>query len=140
MLKNLEDSINKTCLIGLTYFSVKGEQLKQTLLAGTVISVDKEMGITIALLIADSQTNKPEKAPEFILPANLSCWFNAPKGDYHTSHNNVKITDPNFLVTWDIYQTTSKDSDNNKEESKDGEQQWWEWHPRTADPTVNKQN
>lgn len=136
MLNSLEDTLNKTCLIGLTYFNVKGEQLKQTLLAGKVKSVDKEMGITIALMSADSLVQNKDQKPEFILPANLSCWFNAPKGDFHTSHDNVQIKDPNFLVTWDIYQTTKKDSDKN--ESKDGEQQWWEWHPRTADPIVNK--
>mgnify|MGYP000061869487 FL=1 len=128
MLENLEDTINKRCLIALSYFSVDDQPLKQTLLAGTVKSVDKEMGITLSL---DVESDKKER-PEFILPANLSCWFNAPKGTFSTSNPKIKIENPDFLVTWDIYQT--KKPENEVEEK---EQQWWEWHPRTAAPQVN---
>jgi len=132
MLKALEDTLNKSCLIGLTYFDVSGKQLKQTLLAGRVKSVDKEMGITLSLLGASLDKEPANKSSaEFILPANLSCWFKAPKGDFHTSQTDVKITDPDFLVTWDIHQT--KDTSSKQE----GEQQWWQWVPRTADPKVN---
>jgi hypothetical protein len=132
MLKNLEDTINKHCLIALSYFSVDNKPLKQTLLAGTVKSVDKEMGITLSL--HTEQTSKPEitEAPEFILPANLSCWFTAPKGKFTTSNPEIKIENPDFLITWDIYQTKKP-----KDAKEEGEQQWWEWHPRTAPPQVN---
>jgi len=59
-------------------------------------------------------------------------------GEFHTSHEQVKIVDPNFLVTWDIYQTKSHDKSQQGEKSQEGQQQWWKWYPRTEDPMVNK--
>ncbi|MEW6995797.1 hypothetical protein AADZ84_16220 [Colwelliaceae bacterium MEBiC 14330] len=138
MLKNLEDTLQKRCLIGLTYFDADGNELKKQLLAGTVIAVDAEMGITLKLLSANEQTtNNPSqtKAANFIIPATLSCWFSAPKGEFHTSHEQVKMKDPDFLVTWDIYQTKSHGQQGDK--SQEGVQQWWQWYPRTQDPQVN---
>jgi len=137
MLKTLEDTLQKSCLIGLTYFDLDGNELKQQLLAGTVIAVDAEMGITIKLLSAESNANN-SKAANFIIPANLSCWFKAPKGEFHTSLEQVKIVDPDFLVTWDIYQTKSHGTSQDDKKSQEGVQQWWKWYPRTADPMVNK--
>ena len=143
MLKKLEDTIGSTCLIGLTYFNIDGEQLKQTLLAGKVTSVDAEMGITLSLMGQEKAKSSSDKSADFILPANLSCWFNAPEGEFHTSQAQVKITNPDFLVTWDIHQTKpqkvkSGSEAHKKEKNKDGEHQWWEWVPRTTDPSVNK--
>ena len=82
---------------------------------------------------AKKKSNKGKEA-EFILPSNTSCWFNAPKGDFHTSVENVKITDPDYLITWDIYQTKEQDGNS----KKDSQQQWWKWYPRTEEPVVNK--
>lgn len=136
MLKKPEDTLKKTCLIGLTYFDIDGQELKKQLLAGTVVAVDAEMGITIKLLSDDKKihSSKPQKYANFIIPATLSCWFKAPKGEFHTSHEQVKIVDPDFLVTWDIYQT-KKPKD---EKAEEGVQQWWKWYPRTEDPKVNQ--
>jgi len=143
MIKKLEDTLQKKCLIGLTYFDVNGEQLKQTLLAGTVKSVDDEMGITLILFInksADTAKNNSakKKEAEFILPADTSCWFKAPKGDFHTSVENIKITNPDYLITWDIYQTKAQKTADGAKKSdiEDGEQQWWQWQPRTQKPQV----
>ena len=135
MLKSIEDTLNKTCLIGLTYFTAKGDLLKQSIFAGQVIAVDKEMGITIELLAPEDQ-KKPstkDKSANFIIPTNLSCWFSAPKGEFHTSQDKVKIINPDYLVTWDIYQTKEKSADN---ASQDSQQQWWQWYPRTERPQV----
>jgi len=145
IIQNLNDTLQKKCLIGLTYFDASGEQLKQTLLAGTVTSVDEEMGITLRLFSASSTSatdNKQDKsakdkAAEFILPANISCWFTAPKGDFHTSIENVKITNPDYLITWDIYQTKAQKTDDGvKDNIKDSEHQWWQWRPRIQKPQV----
>jgi hypothetical protein len=152
IIKTLNDTLQKKCLIGLTYFDVNGVQLKQTLLAGTVTSVDEEMGIKLNLLTVGSASNINNKSTknnsakkksskgkeaEFILPSNTSCWFTAPKGDFHTSVENVKITDPDYLITWDIYQTKAqKTEDGITDNIKDGEQQWWQWRPRTQKPQV----
>jgi hypothetical protein len=140
MLKNLEDTLQKRCLIGLTYFDIDGNELKKQLLAGTVIAVDADMGITLELLSTNEQKTNHHansKGANFIIPATLSCWFTAPKGEFHTSNEQIKIKDPDFLVTWDIYQTKSHDKSDNAKKSQEGEQQWWKWYPRTQDPKVN---
>lgn len=130
MLTSPEQAINKTCLIGLSYFDIEENLLKQTMLAGTVQSVDSEMGISIELISSGSKAQ--EKAALFILPTNLSCWFIAPEGDFHTSQPGVKITNPDYLITWDIYQTKPQEND----KDADGEQQWWRWVPRTEAPKI----
>ena len=122
MIKDIQDALNKRCLVGLSYFDVQGELIKQSLLGGKVVNVDNENGITIAM--------EDQAKTQFIIPANLSCWFSAPKGEFHTSQEGVKMVNPDYLVTWDIYQT--------KADKQDGEQQWWEWVPRTETPRVNQ--
>jgi len=136
MLKTLEDTLQKSCLIGLTYFDIDGKELKKQLLAGTVTAVDAEMGITLKLLTTNK--NSETKDANFIIPATLSCWFKAPKGEFHTSHEQVKIVNPDFLVTWDIYQTKSQGKSQDDKKAQEGVQQWWKWYPRTEDPIVNK--
>ncbi|MCW8834654.1 MAG: hypothetical protein OQK09_05515 [Colwellia sp.] len=141
MLKRIEDTLNKSCLIGLSYFNVQGEQLKQNILAGRVISVDSELGITIELSTSELSTNnlsanEKSKGANFILPCDLSCWFTAPKGEFHTSQKEVKIINPDCLVTWDIYQARAQEKSQPTTKVTDGEQQWWQWRPRTQPPNV----
>ncbi len=136
MLKKIEDTLQKRCLIGLTYFDINGKELKRQLLAGTVTAVDAEIGITLKLLSSDA--SDITKDANFIIPATLSCWFTAPKGEFHTNHEQIKIKDPDFLVTWDIYQTKAHDKNPKDEKAQEGVQQWWKWYPRTEDPRVNK--
>ena len=131
----LEQTINKTCLIGLSYFDTAHNLLKQTMLAGTVTAVDKEMGITVSLLSANDNNSATEKTANFILPTNLSCWFIAPKGDFHTSQADVKVNNPDYLITWDIYQTKAQKPEQS-EQPVEGEQQWWEWRPRIEQPQI----
>ena len=73
MLKTIEDSLHKTCLIGLSYFNGQGEQLKQNILAGRVVKVDSDIGLTVELLSNTHNTNSTEKPAHFILPSNLAC-------------------------------------------------------------------
>ncbi|MFL0796443.1 MAG: hypothetical protein K6L73_03005 [Cellvibrionaceae bacterium] len=129
----LTDLLNKTCLIGLSYFDTKGELLKQSQLAGTVIEADEEQGISIKLFAVESEQSaneakEKEKDPTFILPPNLSPWFIAPPGHYKNAESGIDLENPDYLVTWDIHQT--------QKETPDGDHQWWEWVPRTANPTV----
>jgi len=134
MLNSLEDTLNKTCLLGLSYFNASGEQLKQSILAGTVVAVDKEIGITIQLL---QQAAANKSSAHFILPINLTCWFNAPQGEFHTSTQGVKIINPDYLVTWDIYQAKeNQNTINTNKAPQDGEQQWWQWYPRIEPPKI----
>jgi len=130
MLNSIDDTLHKTCLVGLSYFNAQEEMLKQTILAGKIIAVDSEIGITIALFDKNMSVNV--QSANFILPCDLSCWFNAPQGEFHTSQENVKIINPDYLVTWDIYQTKADENSS----MHDGEQQWWKWHPRTERPQI----
>ncbi len=125
MLTDISQCLNKSILIGLSYFNAQDKLLEQKCLGGTVVRVDKEQGITIILAGQAKQADGAATA-EFILPSDLSCWFISPKGEFPVG--NSKIINPDYLVTWDVYQT--------KEDKADGEQQWWEWVPRTTPPQV----
>ncbi len=141
----LETTIDKTCLIGLTYFTAEGKMLKQSLLAGKVSSYDAEKGIGIALFEKESLELGSK---QFLIPTDLSCWFTAPRGKFHTSVEGVTVIDPNYLISWDIYQTRSyKQEPDEGEASKqvsnkqldtqgDEQMQWWEWKPRIQQPSV----
>ena len=127
---SLDSILNKTVLVGLSYFDRHGELLQQQLLSGVVVETDKEKGIAVQLH-QDQQSDDRQEDKHFVLPASLSCWFTAPKGNYHTSNSSRKIENPDYLVTWDIFQQ--------QEEVTDGDHQWWEWQPRTVPPQVGPQ-
>lgn len=118
----LEDLINKTCLIGLSYFDMEGELIKQSQLSGRVNSVDAEEGISV-------QLDKDNEKTIFILPPSLKAWFIAPAGHYKNLEQNIGIENPDYFVTWDIHKT--------KESTPEGEHEWWGWEPRVVPPTVN---
>jgi hypothetical protein len=125
----LQDLLNKTCLIGLTYTTATGEVLKETQLAGTVIEVDEEEGISIQLMAIEGQETEAEKPPVFHLPPLLEAWFVATPGHYKNAEHKIDIIDPDFFVTWDIVKK--------KDDTAEGVHEWWEWHPRLSSPSVN---
>lgn len=121
----LNDLLNKTCLIGLTYMTSQGDILKTAQYAGTVTAVDKEEGITVKLMLVAGA----ERAPDFHLPPSLEPWFVAPKGHYKNPDFKIDIKDPDYFVTWDIVKK--------RDDMEEGQQEWWEWHPRVVPPKVN---
>jgi hypothetical protein len=125
----LDDLLNKTCLIGLTYTSSSGEVLKETQLAGTVIDIDEEEGISIELMKIEGLEPEAEKPPVFHLPPLLEAWFVATPGHYKNAEHKIDIIDPDFFVTWDIVKK--------KDDTDEGVHEWWEWHPRLSSPSVN---
>ena len=120
----LEDLLGRTCVIGVSYFAVQGELLKQSQFAGQVKQVDAELGITIAL--RHSSTDTPPA--DFILPPNLDAWFKAPPGRYHQAQTGMDIENPDYLVTWDVHRT--------QEQTAEGQHEWWEWVANTERPQV----
>ncbi len=120
----LEELIGKTCVIGLSYFDLNGELMKQAQYAGSVVKVDAENGISVRLQHADASVEKAE----FILPPNLDGWFNAPPGHYRHAPTGVDIENPDFVVTWDIHRT--------QENTAEGQHEWWDWVPNTTPPQV----
>lgn len=125
----LDDVLHKSCLIGISYLSSDGALLKQAQYAGTVIKVDAENGITVKLDPLKGVEPGPEGSPEFHLPPGLEAWFLAPKGHYKNEEFGIDIINPDFFVTWDVVRK--------KDDTPEGKQQWWEWHPRTTPPSVN---
>lgn len=129
----LESIIGKTVLVGLSYYDKDGELLQTRQLSGKVVETDDEKGIAIKLPIApEASSNEAHqeepKNEHFVLPSSLSCWFKAPPGHYKNPTNQIDITDPDFLVTWDIHQK--------QEQVDEGDHQWWEWVPNTVSPEV----
>jgi hypothetical protein len=124
----INDLIEKTCLIGLSYFDTSNNLLKQVQYSGKVQSADEKEGIAIALHQTLSSENV-ELSNQFILPPELSAWFIAPAGDYKNINNNIDIKNPDYFVTWDIFKK--------KEDATEGDHEWWDWKPRVAAPQVN---
>jgi hypothetical protein len=125
----LEDLINKTCLIGLTYINSNGDVLKMAQYAGTVKEVDAEEGIKVNLMAVEGSETPANKTPNFHLPPSLDAWFVAPAGHFKNAQHNIDIENPDYFVTWDVVKK--------KDDTEEGQQEWWEWHPRTANPSVN---
>jgi hypothetical protein len=124
----LEDLLSKTCVIGLSYFDNEGGLLKQAQYAGVVTRVDREHGISVQLQHSDATVEQAA----FIVPPNLDAWFKAPPGHYRHPVSGVDIENPDFLVTWNIYRT--------REQTAEGQHEWWEWVPNTTPPQVGQQN
>ncbi|WP_269618614.1 hypothetical protein [Zhongshania sp. BJYM1] len=110
--------IDKHALVGINYFDINGDALQQRRLAGTVVRVTANDGITLR------QTNEEE----FTLPSSMAPWFLAPAGNYKTS-DGESVSNPDYLVTWTVHRC----QDTNKPE---GEHQWWEWVANTTPPSV----
>lgn len=120
----LQDLPGKTCVIGLSYFGLEGELLKQTQCCGTVSAVDKEQGISVQLQHRDPTVAQPA----FILPPNLDAWFKAAPGHYRHAETGMDMLNPDYLVTWNIYRTQGN--------ATEGQHEWWEWLPNTTAPQV----
>lgn len=120
----LEDVLNKTCVIGVSYFDEKGELLKQTQFAGQVHKVDAEHGIAVQLHHSDPTVTQAD----FIVPPHLEAWFKAPRGRYRHAPSGVDMENPDYLVTWNVYRTQNH--------TAEGQHEWWEWVPNTEHPQV----
>jgi len=120
----LQDLLGKTCVIGLSYFGLDGELLKQSQCGGSISAVDNEQGIAVQLRHRDPAVAQPV----FMLPPNLAAWFKATPGHYRHAETGMDLLNPDFLVTWNIHRTQSN--------STDGQHEWWEWLPNTVAPQV----
>jgi hypothetical protein len=124
----LQDLLGRTCVIGVSYFDLGGELMKQSQFAGQVKAVDAELGITITLQHSAASTADVPPA-DFILPPNLDAWFKAPPGRYHQREAGVDIENPDYLVTWNVHRTQAQ--------TTEGQHEWWDWVPNTERPRVS---
>ena len=72
---------------------------------------------------------KKAETPNFHIPASLDAWFIAPKGHYKNAEHHIDIENPDYFVTWDVVKK--------KDDTEEGQQEWWEWHPQSQAPRVN---
>ena len=86
------DLIDKTLLIGLTYYTADNEFIEQKQYWGTVIE-SNETRILV-------QLNNGEI---FGLPGDLSSTEIAPPGEYRLHSTGEIVVDPDYLTTWNIY-------------------------------------
>lgn len=135
----LDEVMDKTCVIGLSYFDKDGSLMKQSQLAGTVCKIDAELGISVRLQAlapaapaAGAGAGADNAPPLFILPPNLAAWFKAPPGHYRHAESGVDMKNPDFLVTWNIWRTQG--------ETAEGQHEWWEWLPNTEAPQVGQRH
>lgn len=120
----LEDLLGKTCVIGLSYYGLDGELLKQSQCGGEVGAVDREQGVSVQLRHSDPTVAQPV----FMLPPNLAAWYKAAPGRYRHAETGMDMLNPDFLVTWNIYRT--------QRNTAEGRHEWWEWMPNAMPPQV----
>lgn len=97
MFKNrlkFRNLVGKTLLVGITYYTKKGEEIEQKQFYGKVISAN-DSGITLL----QNNGNKLE------LPPDLSSTKKAPHGEYRLHSTGEVVADADFLSTWKLYKT-----------------------------------
>ncbi len=110
--------LDKSAVVGISYYDINGDTLQQRMLAGTVVRVTAKDGITL----------RQSDEEEFTIPSSTSPWFIAPAGNYKTGDGEA-ISNPDYLVTWDVHRCQDMDK-------PEGEHQWWEWIANTTPPSV----
>lgn len=85
------DLIEKTILIGLTYYTADHEFIEQKQYWGTVIESNEDR---ILVKLNDGEI--------FGLPADLSSTKIAPPGEYRLRSTGEVVTNPDYLTTWSI--------------------------------------
>lgn len=89
-----EKMIGKTVLVSLTCMNDFGDLEAFEQFVGEILRVTNDDGLV--LLRADS-------AEEFSLPPDLDHYLAAKPGDYKLAESDVIVSNPDYLVEWDIY-------------------------------------
>lgn len=85
------DLIEKTILIGLTYYTADNVFVEQKQYWGTVIESNEKR---ILVRLNDGEI--------FGLPPDLSSTKAAPPGEYRLRSTGEVVVDPDYLTTWNI--------------------------------------
>ena len=87
--------IGAVVLVGMTYVSPDGTELRQEQFYGQITVVDRTRGIALDL--------SGRKAGEiYWLPPDLRAFEYAPRGDYALRSTNEVVRDPDFISQWTI--------------------------------------
>ena len=85
------DLIDKTILIGLSYYTYDNKLIEQKQYYGTVIKADK---IKISVKLKNGEI--------FCLPPDLSSTRIASPGEYRLKSTGETVINPDYLTTWNI--------------------------------------
>ena len=135
LIMEATELLNKTCLLGISYFDFNGDLMGQVQYAGEIVNIDAKQGISLSLFEtspANHEQKNQHKGDDniFVIPSDTSSFFVAPKGIYRNSENELLIENPDFFVVWDVYRMQDK-------KIEQGIHEWWDWRPQTMPPKVN---
>ena len=94
-LEKAKKMMNKTMLIGVSYYSHDGKFIEQKQIHGKVVSVDADRGFVIQLEGAHS-------GETFSLPPDLRSVREAKPGIYREHSTGDEIVNPDYLTFWVI--------------------------------------
>lgn len=126
----IEDVLNKTCLIGLSYINTNGDLLKQA-----QYEVPLSQRIRKKALLLSSTPLKVQRKVRSPRRRNFTFMLHQMFGlqRLKATHKNVEyhinLENPDYFVTWNAVKK--------EDDTEEGQQEWWEWHPQSQAPRVN---
>lgn len=89
-----EAMIGKTVLVSLTCMNDYGDLEAFEQFAGKILRINNEDGLVI---------KRDDSEEEFNLPPDLDHYQPAKAGDYKLAESEQVVSNPDYLVEWDIY-------------------------------------
>ena len=89
-----EKMIAKTVLVSLTCMNDFGDLEAFEQFFGPIVRIDNEDGLVV---------KRQDTGEDFSIPPDLDHYLDAKPGDYKLSESDAVITNPDYLVEWDIY-------------------------------------
>ncbi len=89
-----ETMIGKKVLVSLTCMNDFGDLDAFEQFAGTIVRIDNKDGLVVM---------REDTQEEFSLPPDLDHYQVAKSGDYKLAESDTIVSNPDFVVEWDIY-------------------------------------
>ncbi|MCW9047438.1 MAG: hypothetical protein OQK46_05105 [Gammaproteobacteria bacterium] len=89
-----EKMIGKTVLVSLTCMNDFGDLDAFEQFSGPILRINNDDGLVV---------QRKDTDEEFSLPPDLDHYQAAKPGDYKLAESDVIVTNPDFVVEWDIY-------------------------------------
>ncbi len=92
--KQAESMIGKTVLASLTCMNNFGDLDAFEQFSGVIVRINNEDGLVV---------KRDDNGEEFSLPPDLDHYQPAEPGDYKLVESDAVVSNPDYLVEWDIY-------------------------------------
>jgi len=89
-----ESMVGKTVLVSLTCMNDFGDLEAFEQFSGKVLRINNEDGLVVL---------RDDSNEEFSLPPDLDHYQKAKPGEYKLAESETVVTNPDFVVEWDIY-------------------------------------